>query len=81
MSTVSKMITLSQHQDGWIKAQITAGNYTSDSEFIHALIRRDQERVAEIEAIQTALIVGENSGQAVSFDVSAFKQRMRAELG
>jgi antitoxin ParD1/3/4 len=81
MSTVRKTITLTDQQDGWIKAQIKAGHYTNDSEYIRDLIRREQERSAEIEAIRTALIEGESSGEPRPFDPLAFKQRMRASHG
>ncbi len=76
MGTVRKTITLTDTQDGWIKAQIKAGHYTNDSEYIRDLIRREQERSAEIEAIRAALIEGEASGEPKSFDAGAFKQRM-----
>ena len=81
MSTVRKTITLTDQQDGWIKSQIDAGHYTNDSEFIRDLIRRDQERNAEIEAIRAALIDGENSGEPGGLAVPAFKQRMHATHG
>jgi len=81
MATVRKTITLTDQQDGWIKSQIDAGYYTNDSEFIRDLIRRDQERSAEIEAIRAALIDGENSGEPRAFTVAAFKQRMHATHG
>jgi antitoxin ParD1/3/4 len=68
-------------QDAWVKSQIDAGHYTNDSEFIRDLIRRDQERNAEIEAIRAALIDGENSGEPRAFAVAAFKQRMHATHG
>jgi len=45
------------------------------------LIRREQERSAEIEAIRAALIDGEASGEPRRFDAAAFKQRMLAEHG
>ncbi|MDO9226862.1 MAG: type II toxin-antitoxin system ParD family antitoxin [Pseudomonadota bacterium] len=81
MATVRKTITLTDQQDGWIKAQIDAGHYTNDSEYIRDLIRREQERSAGIEAIRAALIEGEASGEPSPFDVSAFKQRMLAAHG
>jgi antitoxin ParD1/3/4 len=81
MKTVSKTITLTDMQDNWIKAQVDAGNYTDDSDYIRDLIRREQERSAETEAIHTALIEGENSGEPQPFDVSAFKERMRMVHG
>lgn len=81
MGTVRKTITLTEQQDGWIKAQITAGHYTNDSEYIRDLIRREQERNAELESIRSALIEGEASGEPTHFDVAEFKQRMRTAHG
>ena len=81
MGTVRKTITLTDQQDGWIKAQINAGHYTNDSEYIRDLVRREQERSAEIESIRAALIEGEASGEPRPFDAGAFKQRMLAAHG
>ena len=81
MGTVRKTITLTDKQDCWIKAQIDAGQYTNDSEYIRDLIRREQERSIELEAIRAALIEGESSGEPRPFDASAFKQRMLATHG
>ena len=81
MATVRKTITLTDQQVGWIKSQIDAGHYTNDSEFIRDLIRREQERSAEIEALRAALIEGENSGEPRAFNLAAFKQRMHAAHG
>ena len=77
MGTVRKTITLTDKQDGWIKSQIDAGHYTNDSEYIRDLIRREQERSAEMEAVRAALIEGETSGEPRPFDAGAFKQRIR----
>lgn len=76
MATVRKTITLTDKQDSWIKAQIEAGHYTNDSEYIRDLIRREQERNAEVEAIRAALIEGEASGEPRPFDAGAFKRKM-----
>ena len=81
MSTVRKTITLTDQQDNWVKAQIQAGHYTNDSEYIRDLIRREQERMGQLEAVRGALIEGENSGTPEVFDALAFKQRMRATHG
>lgn len=77
MAAVRKTIALTDQQDAWIKAQIAAGRYTNDSEFIRDLSRRDQERSAELDAVRAALIDGENGGEAKSLNVAAFEQRMR----
>lgn len=81
MATVRKTITLTDQQDNWIKSQIDAGHYTNDSELIRDLIRRDQERSLEIEAIRAALIDGENSGEPGAFAAAGFMQRMHAKHG
>lgn len=81
MAVVRKTITLTDQQDSWIKAQISAGQYTNDSEYIRDLIRREQERSFEVETIRAALIEGEASGEPLPFDVAAFKQKMRAAHG
>ena len=81
MATVRKTSALTEQQDAWIAAQIAAGSYTNDSEAIRDLIRREQERTAEVEAIRAALIEGENSGAPRPFNAAAFKQRMAATYG
>jgi antitoxin ParD1/3/4 len=81
MATVRKTITLTDRQDDWIKAQVEGGHYTNDSEYIRDLIRREQERGAEIEAIRSALIKGEKSGTPKRFDPAAFKRRLRRVPG
>ncbi len=81
MATVRKTITLTDQQDDWIKAQVEGGQYTNDSEYIRNLIRREQERGAEIEVIRSALIKGEKSGKPKPFDASAFKRRLRRAGG
>jgi antitoxin ParD1/3/4 len=81
MGTVRKTITVTDQQDHWIKAQIEAGHYTNDSEYIRDLIRREQERNAELESIRAALREGESSGKPRPFDPEAFKKRMLSAHG
>ncbi len=81
MATVRKTITVTDQQDAWIKSQIESGNYTNDSEIIRDLIRREQERTAEIESVRAALIEAENSGEPQPFDSEAFKRRMQSAHG
>ena len=81
MATVRKTITLTEQQDAWIAAQVAAGHYTNDSEAIRDLIRREQERGLEFEAIRQALIEGERSGAPEPFDFKAFKRRKSQQHG
>ena len=62
MGTIRKTITLTELQDRWIKAQIAAGRFTNDSEYIRDLIRRDHERRADLEAVRVAVQEGLDSG-------------------
>jgi antitoxin ParD1/3/4 len=63
------------------KAQVEGGQYTNDSEYIRDLIRREQERGAEIEVIRSALIEGEKSGKPKRFDANAFRRKLRRADG
>ncbi len=64
MTMVKKSITVTDQQDDWIKSQIASGHYGNDSEVVRDLIRREQARGNEIEAIRAALIEGEESGMS-----------------
>jgi len=81
MGTICKTITLTDKQDDWIKAQIKAGHYIHDSEYLRDLIRRQQERSADIDAIRAALTEGETSAEARSFDAVTFWKRMQDLYG
>jgi antitoxin ParD1/3/4 len=59
MATVRKTITVTDQQDAWISSQVHAGRFTNDSELIRDLIRREQERIDQIEKVRQALIEGE----------------------
>lgn len=50
MATVRKTITLTDAQDDWIKAQVSNGDYTNDSEYFRDLVRRDQEKQRVLKA-------------------------------
>jgi antitoxin ParD1/3/4 len=62
MGTTRKTITLTDQQDRWIKAQIAAGEYTNDSEYIRDLVRCDQEQNAKFRALKAAIQEGLDSG-------------------
>lgn len=77
MSTIRKTITLTDQQDAWIKAQITAGHYTNDSEYIRDLVRRDQGEAAKLRVLRKAIQEGRDSGL---YEGDAFAD-IRNELG
>ncbi len=63
---VKKSISVTDHQNNWIKAQIATGNFGNESEVVRELIRerqtKEQETPAQIEAIHAKLIKAEKSG-------------------
>ncbi len=84
MGTTRKTITLTDQQDQWIKAQIAAGEYTNDSEYIRDLVRRDQEQNAKFMALKAAIQEGLDSGvsdKTVSDIWEEAEKRYRAKKG
>lgn len=81
MPTVRKTITVTDQQDSWISTQVQDGRFANDSELIRDLIRREQERMAGLEAVRQALIEGERSGDPQNFDFAAFTLRKLAQPG
>ena len=82
MGTIRKTITLTDKQDQWIKAQIAAGEYTNDSEYIRDLVRRDQEENAKFIALKQAIQEGLNSGvsdKSVTDIMEEVESRLRAD--
>ena len=46
----------------WVEAQTKTGRYSNASDYVRDLIRRDQERVAKIAAMQSLVSEGLASG-------------------
>ena len=81
MGTTRKTITVTDQQDQWIKAQIDAGDFTNDSEYIRDLIRRDQDN-SKFQALKTAIEEGLNSadsGRAVPQIMKEVEAQLRAD--
>ena len=62
MATTRKTITLTKQQDQWVKAQISSGDYTNDSEYFRDLVRRDQKQNTKFLALKRAIQEGLDSG-------------------
>lgn len=62
MATIRKTVTFTEQQDKWIKAQIEAGEYTNDSEYLRNLVRQDQASNAKFRTLKSKLIDGFESG-------------------
>lgn len=60
--SIRKSISFTDPHDAWIKAQIASGRYTSDSEVVRDLIRRQQEREDKFNTLKAAIQEGLDSG-------------------
>jgi len=62
MGTLRKTVTLTDQQEQWIRARLAAGDFTSGSEYIRELIRRDRDENIKLQALKTAIQEGLDSG-------------------
>ena len=82
MGTVRKTVTFTEQQDKWIKAQITAGEFTNDSEYLRYLVRLDQAQNNKYSTLKAAIQKGIDSGISESTIPDIMKEvedRMRAD--
>tara|TARA_R100001039_G_C1851082_1_gene111463 strand:+ start:3309 stop:3581 length:273 start_codon:yes stop_codon:yes gene_type:complete len=80
MSMHRKTITLTEQQNGWVKAQVESGHFGNDSEYIRDLIRRDQQAKQRLAMLRQALVEGESSGEPKPLDISAIKAAGRQRI-
>ena len=64
----------------WVEAQVEAGLYANNSDYVRDLIRKDQVRAEKVAAMQRAITEGLASGPAAPFDKEAFKRRMQGQF-
>lgn len=62
MATIRKTLTFTDQQDKWIKAQIDAGEFTNESEYVRHLIRQDQAKNSKFLELREAIQKGIDSG-------------------
>jgi antitoxin ParD1/3/4 len=62
MATIRKTVTFTEQQDNWIKAQIEAGEFTNDSEYLRNLVRQDQAKNQNFISLKLKLQEGLDSG-------------------
>jgi antitoxin ParD1/3/4 len=82
MGTIRKTVTFTEQQDKWIKAQISAGEFTNDSEYLRYLVRIDQSKNAKFLALKAAIQKGIDSGISESTIPDIMKEvedRMKAD--
>ena len=65
----------------WVQTQIDEGKYASSSDYVRDLIRKDQEQKDKLAAIQAAITLGIESGEAGELDIGAIKKQARKLAG
>jgi len=76
---IKKSITVTETQEAWIQAQLSTGQYASDSEVVREALREKQMRMAEIERIRNALNAAEESGFS-SMNKEDIRTSVKADL-
>lgn len=69
-------VTLGEHFIGSVEGQVAEGRFSSASEVVRAGLRLLEEHELKVQALREALIEGEESGPARTFDRDAFFERM-----
>ena len=65
----------------WVQAQIDQGKYASSSDYVRDLIRKDQKERDKLAALQAAITLGIESGEAGELDMDAIKKKARQLAG
>jgi antitoxin ParD1/3/4 len=73
-------IILGEHFDKFIQEEIRSGRYNSASEIIRNGLRLLEFQKKKIDAINQALVTGEESGDPVEFNNEKFKSRMQKKF-
>lgn len=73
-------VTLGDHFSGFVSEQVETGRYGSVSDVVRAGLRLLEEHETKVQALQAALISGEESGPPRPFDFEEMKTRKRADL-
>ena len=66
-------VSLGKHYSAFVTEQIEGGRYSNASDVVRSGLRLLEEREAKLAALRSALVAGEQSGTATSFDFAAFR--------
>lgn len=72
-------VSLPDPMKSWVEDRARDGRYSNSSDYVRALIRRDQERQQAIDEVQALVTDALQSGPAEPFDMAAFIKAKSAE--
>ena len=72
----TKSVPVGEHFADFIERQVQAGRYDSATEVVRAGLRLLEEQELKIERLRAALVEGEQSGEALPFDIDEFLGEM-----
>jgi len=76
MSLASLNISLPQPLKDYVEAQVKEGGYSTPSEYVRELVRRDQKQRAE-ERLEALLLEGLNSGEPIEITPEYWENKRR----
>lgn len=79
----TQTLSLGERWNSFIATQLKEGRYASASEIVRDALRLLEEKEAnsKLNALRSALIEGEESGDAGAVDMKAIKQNAKSKLG
>ena len=75
MATMSSPIPDSLWE--WAQKRVTEGGYTGPGDYVSDLIRQDRRRHDKLAALQEAIRIGVESGDAGEMDIESIKREAR----
>jgi antitoxin ParD1/3/4 len=74
-------IALNDQEAAFVRQQVGAGHYASETDVLRAGLRLLEEHDAKVKALEEALQAGLDSGPATPFDFDEFLHRMHDKHG
>jgi len=78
MMASSTSVTLGNHWGAFIESQVASGRYGSASEVIRDSLRLLEEKQSRLDALRTALLEGEESGDVDQFSLQDIHHELDA---
>ena len=72
-------VNLSQKFESYIQQQLDEGTYNNASEALRLKMQQDEIYQTKLNALRTAIIQGEESGEATPFNMQEIIQEAKAE--